>query len=304
MRTSLLAALLVVHASIGESQPANRFVSRDYQNFYNWFHQQSQVGQLYNNKTTLYIFGFEARVYAAPRRNAPLVTHLALGQSVTNLAYDERYVPKDRIDGYNDMWFHVSGTDPQGRPFSGYVWGADIARGWRQDDITGDGYPEFILLGISSRPRTAPSDINAELRVLQDGVLIEQRLVPGLCLFEECDTSPLLRILHDQAEPGLIIIETSTMTIGCEVGIEKAFFFWNGRKLERVFHAEFTTQHEFERRNFSFPIRDINTGLVTAQRVCQYSREDEFYNPVWQCQTVPAVPVDKPDLPADKARAR
>ncbi len=308
MRPVLLLAALLAY-SYGLTQP-HRFVHHNYQPFFKWFHQQSQVDQLYRNHSTLYIFGHEARAYAAPSRSATVVAQLNMGQPVANIAYGEYDpLPTDKINGYNDLWYHVRGKDRNGQAFEGYVWGADIARGWRQADITGDGQAEFILLGLSAQPRTAPGDIKAELRVLQGGRLMEQRLIPGLCLFEECGASPMLRVLQDAAQPRLTVIEASTMTIGCSVGIEKAFYFWNGRQLERIFHAEFTTQHIFAQKEFSFAAETNAAGQITALSICHYRQEDQHYNPVWECRTVP-VAAEKPQGKEEeekvevKARAR
>jgi hypothetical protein len=283
----LTIALLAVPATPGWTQSDNRFVSQKHQHFFEWFHQQSQVAQLYSNRSTLYIFGHRAEVHDTPCLKSNIIAELTMGQPVQNIAYSEDYLPADVINGYDDIWYHVRGQDYQGRPFSGYVWGADIARGWRKADITGDGHDEFVLLGIASRPRRQLTEINAELRVLQeDGRLLTQSIIPGLCVFEECATSPLLRIIKDNQHPELQIVEASTMTIGCAVAIEKSFFLWNGNRLQRVFHAEYTTGKEFANTDFSVPVRD-QKGTVIAVKVCHFSHEDEHFNPVWECRVVP-----------------
>ncbi len=306
MRPVLLLTALLAYG-YGLTQPS-RFVHHNYQPFFKWFHQQSQVDQLYLNHSTLYVFGHEALAHAAPGRSATVVAELQMGQPVVNIAYGEYDpLPTDKINGYPDLWYHVRGKDRRGQAFEGYVWGADIARGWRRADITGDGQAEFILLGLATQPRTAPSDIKAELRVLQNGRLMEQRLIPGLCLFEECGASPMLRILQDPTHARLTVIEASTMTIGCSVGIEKAFYFWNGRQLERIFHAEYTTQHIFAQKEFSFAAETDAAGRVTALSVCHYRQEDQHYNPVWECRTMPvapATPQPEEEPAKKKARAR
>lgn len=285
-RLLLAITLLSVAAGAGWTQNDSRFVSQKYQRFFEWFHQQSQVDQLYSHESTLYIFGNHAEVRDAPCLESNIVTELVMGQSVQNLAYGEGYLPEDIIDGYGDIWYHVQGQDQEGHTFRGYVWGADIARGWRRADLTGDGHEEFILLGIASLPRRQPSQINAELRILQDGRLFAQAAIPGLCVFEECATSPLLRVLNDPANPELRIVEASTLTIGCAVGIEKSFFVWNGHHLQRVFHAEYTTGKEFVSKEFSVPVKN-RQGAVTATKVCHFSHEDAQFNPVWKCEIIP-----------------
>jgi len=268
------------------SQPRERFVNKDYDEFYKWFHQHSQVDQLYDQKSTLHIFGHHTQVYNAPSRQSGLVAELRMGQAVENIAYRQDDLPFDEIDGYGDLWYHVRGRDQFGEPFTGYIWGADIAKGWRRADITGDDRPEFVLLGLSPRPRQSIRDINAEIRVLQNGRLLAQQTIPGLCLFEDCDTSPMLRVLKEKHQTDFPVIEASTMTIGCEIGIEKAFFIWNGRQLERVFHAEYTTRQSFADKEFSLKVRDEQSGRVVGLKVCRYSHEDSNYNPVWKCQVI------------------
>lgn len=301
----LLCFLLSLPFMVSWSQTREPFVSRSYEEFYEWFHRHSQVDQLYDHRSTLYIFGERARVYSAPHRGARPVTELRMGQAVENIAYTQDDLPLDEINGYGDLWFHITGRDLHGHPFTGYVWGADIARGWRRADITGDRRPEFVLLGLSSRPRQSVRDINAEIRVLQNGRLLAQQTIPGLCLFEDCGASPMLRILNDPEQTGMPVIEASTMTIGCEVGIEKAFLFWDGRRLERVFHAEYTTQHNIADKEFSLKVRDEQSGRIIGLKVCRYSHEDENYNPVWDCRIIELKETEStPRKEKEKARAR
>jgi len=306
MRTViLLTALFACGSGMAQS---NRFVHHDYEPYSRWFDQQTQAAQLYRGQATLHIFGHDAVVRAEPKRDAAAVARLVMGQPVTNIAYREQDpLPVDEINGYQDIWYHIRGSDEAGRPFVGYVWGAEIARGWRRADITGDGQAEFVLLGLAAQPRTAPSDIKGELRVLQAGRLVEQRLIPGLCLFEACGASPMLRILQDPGRPRLTVIEASTMTIGCDGGIEKAFYFWNGRHLDRIFHAEYLSQHIFTQKEFSFPAETTANGEVITRSICRYRQEDRNFNPVWECRTVPVAPqaVEPATAPAKvKARAR
>ena len=282
MRNILFLAALFSTQSIPAQE---RFISSDFNDFYDWYHQRSQVAQLYEDQTELFTFTSNTRVYSGPCQASEVAAQLPIGYGVRNIAYhDDYYLPEDEINGYGDIWYHVRGKDPAGKAFTGYIWGGQIAKGWRSVDLTGDGKAEFIMLGISSQTRKEPSDINAELRILQNGELIHQKTIPGLCVFEDCASSPLLRTF--ETSQGFTIVEASTMTVGCWAGIEKSFFFWDGSNLQRVYHAEYTTHKEFANESFIF------NGKASAQ-LCHYSHEGEGYTPVWKCE----------EISTDKSRA-
>ncbi len=268
----ILSALLTVQAAPAQE----RFVSHSLEGYYEWFHEQSQVADHYQQQTTLYTFLPGTAVYEGPCPDSSVKTTLPAGLPVTNLSYeDEYYLPQDEIDGYGDFWYHVAGRTPDGKPFNGYVWGAGIAKGYRHSDLNGDGQNELLMLGISSQPRVELRDIKAEIRVLRDGELITAKSVPGLCVFEDCASSPLIRVFSTQH--GFPIIEASTMTIGCWAGIEKAFYYFDGANLTRVYHAEYTTQQEIANEPF------IVSQKQSAQ-LCRYSHEGSNFTPVWKCQ--------------------
>ncbi|MFN7119196.1 MAG: SH3 domain-containing protein [Saprospiraceae bacterium] len=283
MRVNLLLATLLVYQAIPNSAQ-NLFVSQDYGDFFEWFHERSQVDQLYGDRTTLYIFSEKANIRKAPSSKAEIITQLPIGHAIINIAYGNRALPTAEINGYGDFWYHVKGKDVHGKPFIGYVWGANIAKGWREADITGDNYPEFIMLGVSSQTRKKPTDIKAEVCVLQNNRVVSRAIVPGLCVFEDCDASAMLRIMRSQVIPGLTIVETSAMTIGCLTGVDKAFFYWNGSGLERVYQAEYSTQTELYRKKFVVAPAGKPANNV---QVCEYGGEDKSYNPIWNCKTVP-----------------
>ena len=270
----ILPALL----SIAGLSAQERFISSDFSAFYDWYHRQSQVAQLYESQTELFTFNNNTKVFNGPCRNAEITAQLPIGYGVINIAYnDDYYLPEDEINGYGDIWYHVRGEDPEGCLFTGYIWGGDIAKGWRRADITGDGRPEFLMLGISSKTRREPTDINAEIRILQGGRLAYQRTVPGLCVFEDCASSPLLQTI--ETPQGFTIIEASTMTVGCWAGIERSFFYWDGANLQRVYHAEYTTEQEFANESFIF-----NAGAHA--QLCRYSHEGKDFTPVWECEEI------------------
>ncbi|HMO40331.1 MAG TPA: SH3 domain-containing protein [Saprospiraceae bacterium] len=281
----LLAALLIVFIIPNYAQ--NRFVAAQHQDFFDWFHERSQVEQLYTDRSTLHVFSEQVNVRAKPSTRAAVVTQLPLGWAVTNVAYRQDRIPRATINGYEDIWYHVRGVDTEGRLFEGYIWGAHIAKGWRETDLTRNGSSELVMLGVSGQSRQTPQDISAEIRIVQSNRLISQAMVPGLCVFEECSASPMLRVLQSRNIDGLTVIEASTMTIGCLTGIDKAFFYWNGQQLERVYQAEYTTQTEVYRRQFTVKPTESNTSTM---QLCEYGGEDSQYNPTWNCKAVQVVP--------------
>ena len=278
MRNYFVLAIIICLNSTSSNAQA-RFVSHDYKDYYDWFHQRSQVGLLYTNGASLYTFAL-SKVKAMACTDSETLLRLPIGSKITNIVDISEDFVQDNINGYDDIWFHVKGEDARHQFFEGYIWGADIAKSWQSVDITGDGINEFVLLGISSKKRKRPTDINATLKVLKNGKILSQTTVPGLCLFEECAASSLLRILKDQPVKGAIIIEASTMTIGCTAGVEKVYYFWNAtQKLERVFHAEFTTNKQLRNKSFEFRGEE---GLI----LCRFKHEDKNYNPVWEVKKV------------------
>ena len=285
MRMLLISATLL-SAQFQFSYAQEDFVDQDFGDYYEWFDQHSQTELLYTNSATLHIFTDNTKVHIGPCQDSEIVSDLNIGDPVTNIAYDDYFVPEDEIDGYGDMWYHVKGQNEDGDNFQGYVWGADIAKAWKTAELTGDKEEEFIMLGVASTPRLQPTDINAEVRILHRNKLWYQKLVPGLCLFEDCASQAMLRVLKDP-QRGFTFIETSTMTHGCWAGIEKAYFYWNGSKLQRVYQAEYTTQTEFANQSFT-----INTGDDVSLQVCHFSHEDDHYNPVWKCEVINTVPAE------------
>ncbi|HKK78608.1 MAG TPA: hypothetical protein VJ933_03220 [Phaeodactylibacter sp.] len=255
-----------------------RFVSNEAEGFYEWFHQRSQVDQLYQDQTTLYTFTENTSVYTEPCQQSATVANLPLAHPVTNIAYqDDYYLPEGVINGYGDLWYHVKGQTPNGRSFTGYIFGTHIAKGWRKADLNSDRQAEFLMIGVSPEPRQNLRDIKAELRIVDKGQLMAQKIIPGLCLFEDCASSPLLRT--NTTAQGFTIIEASTMTVGCWAGIERAFYYYDGEELSRVYHAEYTTSTKYADEPFV-----VSSG--TSTQICEYSHEGENYLPVWSCQTI------------------
>ena len=257
-------------------------MTADYSQYYEWFHERSQVEDLYADGSTLVTFSKNTQVHADPCRSSEITQTLAIGTEVKNIAYEEYYLPEDQLNGYGDIWYHVEISSSTTKTTKGYIWGADIAKGWRKADLTGDEVSELILLGVSSVPRVNPEDIFAELRIVQNGNIFAQNVLPGLCVFEDCGSSPLLRAFPAAGLNGELVLEASTITIGCDAGIERAFLYWDGRSLQRVFHGEFTTNQEFIKKPF-----EIRTGPESpSYQICEYSHQDDRFEPVWHCRMI------------------
>lgn len=249
--------------------------------YFDWFHNRSQTSHFYQNNSDLLVFRQNVPVRTAPSPDADVLTKLEMGQTVHNIAFQDHAIPKDKLDGYNDIWLHVKGHLPKGQPFEGYVWGTHLARGWKTADITGDGQKELIMLGVSSLSRNSPKDINGELRIVKNGQLLEQKTLPGLCLFEECDNSTLLRILSNTPQHGQVIIEASTMTIGCWAAVEKTYLHWNGQEVELIYHGELISGKVYTQNPIQF-----SHPATEKTEICEYIGEDKYHNPKWRCRTI------------------
>lgn len=298
MRNILIAvSLLILNTQNPLAQ--DRFVDVDYSQYYDWFHERSQVGQLYTGGTTLYTFTENTPVHESPCQQSEVVTQLPLGYPVENIEYTTDYLPEDEIDGYGDIWYQVKGKRPNGEEFYGYIWGADIAKAWQKADLYEQATPVFMMLGIASEPRQSFSDIKAEIKIVDGRELLSQTTVPGLCIFEDCASSALLRTIPHPTLDDVKIVEASTMTITCTAGIEKTYFYWNGSSLELVYHTEITTGEAYAQNAFV-----VNQTEAGAHKVliCNYSHENKNFNPVWDCREIEAKQDDGDEEKATAAR--
>lgn len=280
MRTILLSSILIATSS-PMILAQNKLVGAEFEAYYDWFNERSQTDNLYTNGAMLYVFGQETQARVGPCITAETVAQLPIGKSVYNIVNDEFFFPEDKINGYEDIWYHVRWRKANGKHQYGYIWGADIAKSWTQEDLNGDHNKELLLLGISSQERKEPKDINAEIKILTTDKTVYQVTVPGLCVFEDCASNSMIRVLNENPQNGLVIVEASTMTVSCWAGIEKAFFFWNGASLEHVYQAEYTTQTQFTNKEF---VVSSETDQGVEVKMCSYSHEDKSYNPIWKCK--------------------
>ncbi len=300
MRTLLMTFTLISFQSLGYSQ--ERLIGADYNAYYDWFNKYSQTAKQYEKGSTLYVFGHDIKIYQGPCEDAKVVTKVEMGQTVKNLLnYTEAmHVPEDEINGYGDIWYQVGGRDRNGKRFSGYLWGGHIAKAWVYHDFTGDQRKELVMLGLSPAPKQHVSDIKAEIRIMQNGSLLYQKTVPGLCVFEDCGSNVLLRVIPNAPVQGSFMLEASTMTVSCFAGIEKAFYNWDGQRLNLAYHAEYTTKHQFANQPFRL---EAANGSV---QVCRYSQEGNDFTPEWSCKEISpeATPQQVRPKAAPVARAR
>ncbi len=280
MKKLLLIATIttVAHAPVCSSQ--NRLVGEKFEAYFDWFHQQSQVVNQFTDGATLVIFSPDAKVHTAPIRGSTVLGQLPIGHEVRNHLKETTEFPQDQVDGYGDLWFQVSSCDAHGRKLMGFVWGGDLAKAWKQVRLEGQKEKSLVMLGIPSEPRIEYSDIRAELRTLYQGRLINRKVIPGLCVFEECGSSTLLRTVDNCPRPGLFILEASTLTAGCMSAVEKAFFHWTGQDWQRFYYAEYTTAAEYANTPF-----EVSTSA--GVELCRYSHENRQYNPVLSCKQIP-----------------
>ena len=299
MKTTLLLTTLLIGSSLS-IMAQTRFIGGDYSEYFNWHNEHSQILDLYTPGTELYVFGEGVKLYQQPSEYSKVLAQLEDGQLMLNQSDYRRTakIPDGEINGYRDIWYKVS-TGVQG--ISGYVFGIHLAKGWQFVDLDRDHHKELIMLGVSPIARKAYDDIRAEVRILRNHQLVYTTLIPGLCVFEECASSPMLRILRDQPYQGAIVVEASTMTVGCYTGIERAFFYWNGHQLQNVFHAEYTINLEYERHPFQ-----VQDPVAIRTMICNYKDQDKAFNPIWDCKEVqiPISPNPKVKNPVIRARAR
>lgn len=275
-----LAGLACIPAhSFGQPE---KFVHKDFQAYYEWFHQQSPTARLYEDGAELLVFADEALVRNRPNPEAGVIAKLTITQPVINKVTKDFQLHTDEKNGYEDYWIHITGCDRQGKPFEGYMQGADLAKNWFQLDITGDGNAEWLLLGISSRQRTSLAFIEAELRIVQNNRIVRQVFIPGLCVFEACNTETLLRTIPFDKGGKIPVIEASTFTVGCEIGVERAYLIWDGNALNLFYFKGYTKDHPTINKTFR-----VHNGMNSIQgHDCRWIGQGNDFEPVWRCESL------------------
>lgn len=276
MKTFLLSSALF-SLTFAPSLAQERLVDAEQSRYYEWFNQHSKTSHIFQEGAPLYTFDEQTTVFCQPSTKASVITKLQIGQRVQNFSKHDTPLPENTWNGYEDIWLKIKGKDAKGKTFHGYVKGAQLAKTWSFIDLNKDGKKELVMLGISSIKRQQMTDIKAELRIVQNKKLRYQKIVPGLCVFEECNSMALIRqVPHNHT----IILEASTISLGCWTAIEKTYFLWNGNSLDLIYHAEKTKQKVHTKESFAYAINKQSTNI------CSYAGEDQNFNPKWTCKSI------------------
>ena len=286
----ILAGVCVLYPRCGQTQE-----DQDLNAYYPWFQRHAQTASLYGNHAQLYVFAEDAPLFARPDAGSAQLCNLAPGSRVTSLLPPgEVELLKGPYLGLEELWYRVEHCSNNGGCIQGYMWGADLAKGWRITDLDRDNQQEMLLLGVSSSARLKQGEIAAELKWIRQGKVLLTEAVPGLCIFEACGVTPLLRVIYSSYPDQMVIIEASALHIGCQQGLARAFLHWNGSVLERVYQAEWVGNKELLKKTFIHRSADPSG----ASYICQYSHEDEAYNPVWNCTLMDGKPAKKATKPS------
>lgn len=256
-----------------------RYTGEEYRDYYEWFHQYSQTPDFYLDGTQLISFMENTPVKQLPQTNSRTLGTLALGQTVTNFSIPVDKAVYSEHHGYREQWFKVEACSADGNVYTGYVWGGFLAKSWQYFDLEEKGTKSLIALGLSTNPRQAPEDIRAMLKIIQNGKLIQALELDGICLFEDCGASSLLRIFDFNTSDQTIVFESSIFTAGCLTGIDKALVAWDGQQLTLIHRGEYTTGQTYANN-------PLYLRQATQTQVCYYQNENKAYDPVWNCRTL------------------
>lgn len=256
-----------------------RYTGEEYRDYYEWFHQYSQTPDFYLDGTQLVSFVENTPVKQSPQSKSTTLGTLRLGQVVTNFSIPVDKVVFSEHHGYREQWFRVEACSPDGNVFNGYVWGGYLAKSWQYFDLQGDGTKELIALGLSTNQRQAPEDTRAALKIIENGKLIQALELEGICLFEDCGASSLLRVFDFNTSGKTIVFESSVFTAGCLTGIDKALVAWDGQQLLLIHRGEYTTGQ-------TYASNPLFLRQATQTQICYYKDENQTYDPVWNCRTL------------------
>lgn len=256
-----------------------RYTGEEFRDYYEWFHQYSQTPDFYLDGAQLISFVEDAPVMKSPQAKGHAMGKLALGQVVTNLAIPVEKAVFSEQYGYREQWFLVEACSADRNVYTGYIWGGYLAKSWQYFDLEGDGSKELIALGLSTNERQAPEDIRASLKIIEQGKEVKALELEGICLFEDCGASSLLRIFDLNTSDQTIVFESSVFTAGCLTGIDKALVAWDGQELQLIHRGEYTTGQ-------TYASNPLYLRQATQTQVCYYKNENQSYDPVWNCQTL------------------
>lgn len=256
-----------------------RYTGEDYRDYYEWFHEYSQTPDFYTEGSQLIAFVDQASVRKSPSENSKKLGTLKLGQAVTNIIISVEDAVFSVQQGYREQWFHIEACNVDGNVYTGYVWGGHLAKSWQYFDLENNGRKALIALGLSDQQRQAPEDIRASLKIIKDGRLASALELDGICLFEDCGASSLLRVFDFKKTHQTIVFEASIFTTGCLTGIDKALIAWDGLQMQLIHQAEYTTGQTYANN-------PLYLRQATQTQVCYYKDENSTYDPVWNCRTL------------------
>jgi hypothetical protein len=264
-------------APLGHTQI--RYSGEKYNAYSQWFHLQVE-----KDDDRLISFLDQAPVYERPDSRSKIITNLALGEAVIAAVTPYEIQVTEVINGFRDSWVKINICDAKGTYLQAYVWSGHLAKNWQYYDIDNDGHLELIALGSTTNLRQSNDHIAAELRVIKNKRLSSSVQLPGFCLFDDCKSNSILRVLNVGTQ--LRVLEASVFTQGALSGIDKALIIWENNTLRLVHRAEFITGHEYQ----NDPVYYQHNNTV---RICHYKGENDTFDPVWNCKvmdTTVAVP--------------
>lgn len=281
MKTQL-SVLLLLGLPLSQTSAQVRYSGEEYRDYYDWFHQYSQTPDFYLDGTTLITFQDETPLRKAPSAKSEAQMSLPIGKAVTNIYVAVEDAVFSTLNGYLDQWFLVETCSADRNVVRGYVWGGHLAKSWNYFQTPGEKEPSLIALGLSNQQRRQPEDIKASLKIIQNGQQTGEVTLNGMCLFEQCAASSLLRVFDFSEKASLWMFEASIFSTGCLTGVDKALISWDGNELYLVHQAEYTTGYTYASNPFY--LRASN-----QTQICYYQDENEAYEPVWACRTLDTV---------------
>jgi hypothetical protein len=273
------ATLFILSVSCQSISAQVRYTATASRNYSEWFKQYSQTPDFKLAGAELLAFVKDAPVRTAPLLKAKIKGQLEPGQRVKNLTTSTMDITYATQNGYRDQWLLVEACDNASNSYTGYVWGGHLAKSWCYFDLEGDGEQELIALGLSDRQRQAPEDIRASLKIIRHAQVSEAIELEGICLFEDCGASSLLRVFDFGTTQRTTLFEATIFSKGCLSGIDKALVAWDGQQLQLIHRAEYTTGH-------TYASNPLYLRQPTQTQICYYKSENSQYDPVWNCRTL------------------
>ncbi len=250
--------------------------------YYKWFQNHTQATDLYDKGSRLFVFNAGSPLFEYPDPTSPVLTKLPLAASVTTLSYPEDNDGPLFYKGYQDYWYEVSFVSRSGEYLKGYLWGGDLAKGWSLTDLDRDGVKEIVLLGIHPGASRSSSG-QSVLKWVKAGRTQLFQPTSDHCVSEACSVNVLLRIISDKIWTGMQILEVSTMQIGCDSGMKRSFYYWNGDQFTKVYQNKWSEETKEIAEPFVYSRQSSNDPNQAQSYTCTFSYMGKDHNPVWRC---------------------